>query len=79
MTPEEIIAFARRANLDQAMHGKKVRIQREDGKYLAPANTWTEDRECAQRFDYNADRVGEQLEAVERQYGAKWTAEIISP
>lgn len=81
MTANEINAFARRVNLDKEMAGKKILIKREDGKYLTRnrrtgETDWTDDRELAYIYDYDEDRVGTQLEEVERRYNAKWSPEI---
>jgi len=81
MTTNEINAWARIANLNAECSGKKVLIKRDDGKYLTRSRLdgnieWTENKSLAYIYDYNEDRVGDQLQEVERRYNAKWTAEI---
>lgn len=80
MTPNEINAWARIANLTRECAGKKVLIKREDGKYMfrSPPGgewDWTGDRERAYIYDFDADGVAQQLQEVERRYNAKWDAE----
>jgi len=84
MTSNEINAFARITNLSAACAGKKVLIKREDGKYLTRTRLtgpmeWTATRALAYVYDYDADRVADQLQQVELTYGAQWTAEIFDP
>ena len=81
MTPQEINAWARAANESKECAGKKVLIKREDGKYMTRDRktgdwTWTDDRDQAYIYDYNEDRVAEQLQEVERRYQAIWSAEV---
>lgn len=81
MTPQEINAWARSTNMSQECAGKKVLIKREDGKYMTRDRktgdwAWTDDRDAAYIYDYNADGVAQQLQEVERRYEAKWSAEI---
>lgn len=73
----ELTAFARRVNLDRAFAGKLVRIRRDDGCYLTRSGSWSKDPDHAVGYDYNADKVGEQIEQVENQFGAKWEPEVI--
>ena len=81
MTTNEINAWARTANMSQECAGKKVLIKREDGKYMTRDRktgdwAWTDDRDAAYIYDYDADGVAQQLQEVERRYEAKWSAEI---
>jgi hypothetical protein len=78
MTTSEIQAFARVANITADCRGKLVVIRREDGKYLAGDNGWTENVDEAKIFDYDRARVGDQLQQVEREFSANWTAEPIT-
>lgn len=82
MTPSEIKAFARRVNTDRALAGKQVAIKNADGLYLCRTEPdgdlgWATERSMAFIYDYTKDKVGDQLEQVERQFGAKWEAEEI--
>jgi len=81
MTPQEITQWARITNLSSECHGKRVVIRREDGKYMTRNRKtgdweWTEERDTACIYDFNEERIADQLTEVERRYGAKWTAEI---
>jgi hypothetical protein len=58
-------------------HPFKVLIVNEHGQYLAgTATRWefTEERARARVFDYQRDRVPEQIELVKNVYGAIWIA-----
>jgi hypothetical protein len=60
----------------------KVLIVNEEGQYLAgTAMHWefTEDRSRARVFDYDTDRVPEQLDVVRRAHGMTWIAVKLDP
>jgi len=60
----------------------KVLILNEHGQYLAgTAAQWefTEDRTRARVFDYQRDRVLEQIELVKNAYGTIWIAVKLDP
>lgn len=80
MTIREINAFARRTGNDKQFEGRRVVIKREDGQYLCRTEPdeigWTPDKSRAFIYEYTADKVGQQLEQVELEYGAKWEVEI---
>ncbi len=60
----------------------KVRIVNDDGLYLAgTAFKWefTDDRNRARVFDYDADRVAERIEMVRKAEGRVWVAVRVDP
>jgi hypothetical protein len=60
----------------------KVLIVNEHGQYLAgTATRWefTEDRSRAKVFDYDKDRVPEQIRLVKRAHGMVWIAVKLDP
>ena len=60
----------------------KVLIVNEHGQYLAgTATQWefTEERTRAKVFDYERDRVAEQLELVKNAHGSVWIAVRLDP
>ena len=66
----------------QEHHAIKVLLRSLDGKYLAGhrgAWTFAEDRKDAHVFDYVADRIPEQLEALECRHGLVLTAVALDP
>ena len=80
LTSQEIKQWARGVGLDEQFHGKRVVIRNAEGKYLGrgesgSAVSFTDDRKQAFVYDYTADRVRDQVEQVERLYGAMWTPE----
>ena len=66
----------------QEHHAIKVVLRSLDGRYLAGhrgAWTFVSERPEAHVFDYVADRIPEQLEALEYQHGLVLTAVALDP
>jgi hypothetical protein len=63
-------------------HAIKVMLRSPDGRYLAGhrgAWTFADERKDAHVFDYVADRIPQQLEALEHQHGLVLTAVALDP
>ncbi len=60
----------------------KVLIVNEEGQYLAGTAThweFTEERTRARVFDYQRDRVAEQIQLVRKAHGMVWVALKLDP
>lgn len=60
----------------------KVLIVNEEGEYLAGTAThweFTEDRSRARVFDYERDRVADQIQLVRKAHGTVWVAVKLDP
>lgn len=77
MHTDEIKAFARIVALSSMMEGKIVHIKRADGLYIGRLGGWTDTKTLAARYNYDEDRVADQLMQVQLEHGEEWDAELV--
>lgn len=81
ISSNDIIALTNRRHNDATFAGKRVRIKFED-KYLVldgegGGAVFISNKPESSTFDYDGDKVGEQLETVQLRHARTWEAEDV--